>query len=152
HQIVRARKKEELASANADALLRDYIAQTKNDRPLPRKPMEVPAGRVIATASPDTQVAVLAAAARWYTKFMKRPTAAISADGVVELLRLLLRRKLSYTDDTLCQIAEDLTNRGNLWVREQPHLDGVVRIIEQYVPQHGISARLASVLDRMKVD
>jgi hypothetical protein len=142
----------------AAKLFSAFLAKTKDESKwnLP-KVTEIASGKA-AASSPETQVNVALAAAARFSRLAKK----IKKDDLnfhfhndycrasVVILRFLFRRKLPFTEDSLAEVAERLGGFHLLFIYSMPHLDGLVRTIEEYSTQHGISPRMVQALHRLK--
>jgi hypothetical protein len=157
--LQRASKRSGTDQQDAAKLLAAFLAETEEASQwnLP-KVAEVASGKTIAQANPDTQMAVaLAAAARFcrLAKKVKKDDLNIHfhddySAGSVAVLRFLFRRKLPFTSDALAEITELHGAFHLLFIDTMPHLEGLVRTIEEHATENGVSPRLAKALHPIK--
>src|SRR5216684_4526736 len=143
------RRRGHIASDQEEAtkLFAAFLADTKNIPWAPPKITEIVSGKAIACSSPQVQVAVVHEAVARLAKFAKTLRKEdINYHGrsgysraVVELLRLLFRRNLPYSEDEVTEILELVVTFPHIDLYLLPHIDGLVRTIELRAQRNSVS-------------
>src|SRR5437660_3940720 len=126
------------------------------------KIITIASGKAIARAGPSIQAAVALLAARRFGRVADRLKGKTGQEtwnvqflpgysqALIELMRFLFRRRLPYSDEDLCEITEHAGLFPTLFIYMMPHLDGLVRNLEQHASAYGVSPRMAKAMQQLK--